>query len=51
MTEPTPEAQYTFRRRGGESLNALVPPLGNLVKGGMLGLTKRDWARMDHIPL
>lgn len=51
MTEPTPEAQYTFRRRGGESLNALVHTVGSLVKGGMIGLTKRDWDPMDNIPL
>ncbi|SDD32054.1 lysophospholipid acyltransferase family protein [Glycomyces harbinensis] len=51
MTEPTPEAQYTFRRRGGDSLSAFIQVCGNLVKGGMLTLSRRSWSGMENVPL
>jgi 1-acyl-sn-glycerol-3-phosphate acyltransferase len=51
VTEPTPEAQYTFRRAGGDSLSAFIKVCGNLVKGGMLTLSKRSWSGMEHVPL
>lgn len=51
MTEPTPEAQYTFRRRGGEPMSPFIHVCGNLAKGLILSLSKRDWGGMEHIPL
>jgi 1-acyl-sn-glycerol-3-phosphate acyltransferase len=51
VTEPRPEAQYTFRRRGGDALRPDVRIYANMVKGGMLGLSKRSWSGMEHIPL
>lgn len=51
MTEPRPEAQYTFRRRGGDALTPDVRVYANIVKGAILGLSKRSWSGMEHIPL
>ncbi|MCD0442612.1 1-acyl-sn-glycerol-3-phosphate acyltransferase [Glycomyces sp. A-F 0318] len=51
MTEPTPEAQYTFRRAGGDSFRPDIRLYANIVKGAMLTLTRRDWAGMEHVPL
>ncbi|HEX2142934.1 MAG TPA: lysophospholipid acyltransferase family protein [Glycomyces sp.] len=51
MTEPTPEAKYTFRRRGGDPLSLFIQVCGNIVKGGMLTLSRRDWSGMEHVPL
>jgi len=51
VTEATPEAQYTFRRRGGDSLTAYIQVCGNLVKGGMLLFSRRSWSGMENVPL
>lgn len=51
MTEPTPEAQYTFRRRGGDSISLFIKVSAGIVKGGMLALSKREWSGMENIPL
>jgi 1-acyl-sn-glycerol-3-phosphate acyltransferase len=51
VTEPTPEAQYTFRRRGGDALRPDVRLYANIVKGGLLALSRRNWSGMEHIPL
>jgi 1-acyl-sn-glycerol-3-phosphate acyltransferase len=51
VTEPMPEAQYTFRRRGGDALRPDVRFYANIVKGGMLALSRRSWSGMEHIPL
>ncbi|MFG3339670.1 lysophospholipid acyltransferase family protein [Glycomyces sp. NPDC048151] len=51
MTEPKPEAQYTFRRRGGDPITLDVRVYANIVKGAILGLSKRSWSGMEHVPL
>ncbi|WP_232013823.1 lysophospholipid acyltransferase family protein [Glycomyces terrestris] len=51
MTEPSPEAQYTFRRRGGDRIPVDVKLYANIVKGAILGLSRRSWSGMEHIPL
>lgn len=51
MTEPTPEAQYTFRRRGGDAISPFIQVAAGIVKGGMLTLSKREWSGMEHLPL
>jgi 1-acyl-sn-glycerol-3-phosphate acyltransferase len=51
VTEPRPEAQYTFRRRGGDPLHPDVRLYANIVKGAILGLSRRTWSGMEHIPL
>jgi len=51
VNEPGPEAQYTFRRRGGDRLTPDVRVYANIVKGGMLGLTSRTWSGMENVPL
>jgi 1-acyl-sn-glycerol-3-phosphate acyltransferase len=51
VTEPKPEAQYTFRRRGGDSIPVSIQACAAIVKGGMLALSKREWSGMEHVPL
>ncbi|WP_322632970.1 lysophospholipid acyltransferase family protein [Glycomyces albidus] len=51
MTEPSPEAQYTFRRRGGDRITFDVQVYAAIVKGAILGLSRRNWSGMENIPL
>jgi 1-acyl-sn-glycerol-3-phosphate acyltransferase len=51
VTEPKPEAQYTFRRRGGDRIPFDVQVYANIVKGAILGLSRRNWSGMEHVPL
>ncbi|THV39794.1 lysophospholipid acyltransferase family protein [Glycomyces buryatensis] len=51
MNEQTGEAHYAFRRKGGDRLPWFTHLAGNLVKGGLLPLTKREWSGMENVPL
>lgn len=51
MTKETAEAHYAWRRPGGDRLSGIVHAVGGIVKGGLVLLTKRQWAGMHHVPL